>query len=304
MKLPASCLVLVSSILLSGCADEGEVDIQEVAQQVGDVMASIDESGGSSGSISWADPAATGEGRAALRLYARLAPSELRVAWWEGALVPEAVAASCATAATFGACSGTSITRTFGGCTIGRGTFTGNVDLTWAGTGVVGCALNQIGNTLTREPDFTVTGRRGATLTVAKIGTNGQVLTWASGAGASRVFSFSNDGIRRVFTAGGETLFDFTTETTSDITVTGTSRSSRVVSGGTLRVTDNLEGTSCDYTPTAVTWSASCNCPVSGSWAGDCDGEESELEITGCGEATLTIGAESEDLTFDRCYST
>src|SRR5262245_40617331 len=52
----------------------GNADIEETAQQVGDVMASIDESGGSTGALAWTllDPSLE-----ASHLFARRAPEEL-----------------------------------------------------------------------------------------------------------------------------------------------------------------------------------------------------------------------------------
>jgi hypothetical protein len=269
--------------------ESSSTDIQETGQQVGDVMASIDESGGGSGSYALLEDSAR-------RTYARLAPGELRAPW---SLVPEAQAATCGIS-TFSGCVSNVNTRTFGGCTIGAATFNGTVTLTFSDAATDNtCLLTANGHSITRDPNFTVTGRRGATLTVAKTGTNGQKIERAS----AGVFSFTNDGIRRYFTTGGgSTLFDFTTQTTSAITVTGASRSGRTLSGGTLRVTNNLTNTSCDFVPSSVTWDATCNCPTSGSWSATCsDGKSATLSITGCGTATLTMGSESEDFTFDRC---
>lgn len=278
-------------VLLGGCSTGTSVDIEETAQQVGDIMASIDESGGTNGVLG---------GREAEVLNRRV--PETLFAKTASYLLPLAHATSCASASTFGACSSNVITRTFGDCTIGGAVFSGTVTLTW-GAPATSCVMTGSGATVTRNPGFVVTGRRGATLTVSKTGTLGQRMTWASGTGTNKVFNFSNDGIRRVFTANGSTLFDFTTATTSDITVTGTLRSNRVVNGGNLRVTNNLSSVTCDYVPSSVTWSSTCNCAVSGSWTGTCsDGKASDVSITGCGAATFTMGSESQMFTFDRCY--
>lgn len=293
------CNLLLKSIsffllcaFLSGC-NKSSTDIQETGQQVGDVMASIDESGGSGGSLGRTEDGA--------RLFQRL-ESQGILSLLEENLFPSAYATACGLTSTFGSCSSNVIVRTFGGCTIGAATLSGTVTLTWGGSSS-SCAMAAATDTVTRVPAFTLTGRRGATLTVSKTGSVGQRLTWDSGKGASKVFSFTNDGIRRVFTAAGSTLFDFTTQTTSAITVTGTNRSNRVLSGGSLRVTNNLNSVTCDYAPTSVAWTSTCTCAASGSWSGSCsDGKTSTITLTGCGTATLAIGSDSEDLTFDRCY--
>lgn len=271
-------------------------DIEETGQQVGDVMASIDEQGGSVGTLTQLD--------GVRKTFRRLSPNDVEDTLFEKVFAPSAYAVSCSGYG-FGSCSSNVVTRTFGGCTVGAATFSGTVTFTWGGASAA-CTLTAANDTITRVPSFTVTGRRGATLTVSKSGSVGQRITWSSGTGTSKVFSFSNDGIRRVFAdSAGTTTFDYTTATTSAITVTGTSRSNRVLSGGSLRVTDNLTGGTCDFVPTAVTWNAStCNCPVSGSWAGTCsDGSSNSLTLTGCGTGTLVIGSSSQDITFDRCAS-
>ena len=295
MRIAAGIFVIgtLSNLMLVGCNSES-ADIQETGQQLGDVMASIDESGGSAGSFALLD--------SSRRTYARVAPAELRGSWLATLLLPKsAYAWGCASSHTFGSCTNNVITRTFDECVIGTTRTTGTVTLTYADGAVDNtCQMTAPGHSVTRVPAFTVTGRRGATLTVSKSGEKGQVITRGEG----DTYSFSNDGIRRAFvTASGSTLFDFTTQTLSPITVTGTERANRVLTGGSLRVTNNLTGVTCDYTPTQVSWTEGCNCPTSGSWAGKCsDGKATSLAITGCGNGNLKVGEAGEAFTFDRCY--
>ena len=295
-------LFLMTILALQSCGSSSTTDTtEETGQQVGDVMASVDEGGGSTGgtfAFLGIDP------KSAQRTFARLSPSDVEPTWMEKISAPfqpvtNAYAGSCSTDATFSTCSSNVMTRTFSGCTIGYATVTGTVALTFVDAAVDStCSLASAGHTVTRVPAFTITGRRGATLTVSKTGTNGQVITKGSGS----TFTFSNDGIRRVFT--GASTLDFTTKTTSDITITGTSRSGRTMSGGNIRVTNNTSGVYCDFVPSNVTWGATCNCATSGSWAGTCsDGKTSSLSITGCGTGTITIGSSSTSVTLDRCYS-
>lgn len=276
-------------------------DIQETAQQVGDVMASIDESGGSTGNIaSYKDKDTERMQNSVRQSFARYAPNEMNESMVAKLFLPQANAATCSGAG-FSSCSGTNtIVRSFNGCTVGTAVFSGDVTLAWS---VAGCTLTAPTQTIKRVPNFIVTGRRGATLTVSKTSTVGQRLTWASGTGTDKVFTFFNDGINRTFSVGSTVFFNQTSATSGDITVTGTSRTNRVMSGGSLNVTNNLTSVVCNYVPTNVTWaSGTCNCPTMGSWAGTCsDGKTATLDITGCGTANYTEGSDSEAVIFDRC---
>lgn len=284
--------IFTFSVLVSCAEEEEAVDIQEIAQQVGDVMASVDESGGT-----------TNGTMVMMESHQRFIASR-ETSVFNGAssflqslgLLPSAQAVACQDT-TFTGCTASQKVRDLGGCTIGSATFTGDITLQFSDSG---CVLNSDGDSVDRNPDFTVSGIRGANLSVAKTGTYGQRIIRVSAGN----FTFANDGIRRLFTLAGETLFDYTTRTTSPITVTGTSRTDRVMSGGQLRVTNNVSGVNCNYAPTAVTWAANCNCAVSGSWAGSCsDGKTTSITITSCGVGSIIIGEESEALSFDRCYS-
>lgn len=267
-----------------------EVDIQETAQQLGDTMASIDEAGGSSGVLSLRE--------SSRKTFARFAPDEIQRNSLFDLAIPEAEATTCSVASTFGTCSSGTVVRNFGGCTVGSAVFNGTVTFTRSSGS---CSALSNGQSISRVPNFTITGRRGSTLTVVKTGTHGQVLT--RGATAND-WTFSNDGIRRYFsTSAGVTFLDFTTETTSAMTITGANRSGRVLNGGQLRVTHNITGVTCDYTPSAVTWGASCNCATSGTWSATCsDGRTSVLTLTGCGTGSFSMGDQSENVTMDRCY--
>lgn len=293
-------LIFIFIITLIGCAgNKSETDgseTGETAQQVGDVMASVDEVGGSSGAISSLE-------KSVRKTFARYAPGEIEERRLAHIFIPEAQATSCSTSPSgFGSCSGTSITRNFSSCTIGSAVFTGSVLLTWSGTGVTTCGLNQTTNVITRVPSFTVAGRRSATLTVSKSGTVGQWLTWQSGT-TTKVFTYNSDGIQRKFTTSTSTLFDHTTRVTSPITVTGQLRSGRVMSGGALEVKNNVTNVTCSFVPSNVTWGDNaCNCPNQGTWQGTCsDSKSVSLVISGCGTGTYTEGTETSSVTFDRC---
>jgi hypothetical protein len=215
---------------------------------------------------------------------------------------PDANAISCLLVSNLGfsACTNNVVTRTFGDCTLLGAVFSGTVTFTWTAAGTT-CHLASAGDTIARDPEFSISGLRGGTFAVSKTAVFGQKLTLGSSPGT---FTFSNDGIHRVLKDGtGSTLLDFTNETTAPIGISGAARNGRVVNGGTLRVTNNTTGESCDFSPSNVTWGANCNCAISGSWSGSCSsGKTGTVTVTGCGTGTLTDGTTSTPVTFDRCY--
>lgn len=263
-------LIIIISFSLScvGPSSEPEHSSEELAQQLGDVMASIDEF------------AAAGEPSSGF-----VDPFEPRCR--------DSVYSDCSV-------RGQKV-RTFNDCTIHDAVFTGSVTFSWNNT--VTCALALLPESVTRAPNIRVTGRRDASLTITKSGSYGQRLTWVSGAGADKVYTFESDGINRVFrTSTGLVDFDHTTSTLTPLFVSGTSRSSRIVYSGTLRVRDNLNQDFCDYTPENVEWTALCNCPTKGVWSGSCSNENlTKLTLTGCGTGHFEDGSFTEDVVFDRC---
>lgn len=206
----------------------------------------------------------------------------------------------------FGACgaiaSATAV-KDFNGCTIvgGLATVSGTVTLTYSGSGSGTCTIPAIGDSVNRVPDF------GATL----IGNNGSFVTSALSTGqtltrtGSGTFTFNNTGIRRVYSSGsGNAIADITTATTADITVSGTTRTDRVVNGGTLQVTNNLTNEVCNVTPNNVAWTSStCSCPTSGTWTGTCStGQAVSVAFTStCGTINTMYGTASKTVTLERC---
>ena len=137
------CSLFISLVGCKNTTTEA-ADIQETAQQVGDVMASVDEVGGSSGNIAANSKSMQ---NSIEKTFERFAPGELNdfnknsIA---SILQPKAYAAACAGAG-FSTCTtggtGGVITRTFGMCTIGAATFDGTVTLTWANSSAANCTL-------------------------------------------------------------------------------------------------------------------------------------------------------------------
>lgn len=304
-----SLITVALAVCLSACTkkadekSETQADLEEAGQQIGDAMASIDESGSGSGNFAQIIKSET-------KFFARSAPGSLIFpSPLMSTLFPTATAAACSSVA-FGACSSGVTTRTFAGCTVGTAEFNGSVSLTYrdgtTGVNQAGCSLIDTGDVVLRNPNYTVTGLRGAELSVSKTGSSGQSILRLNGALNS--YRLDNDGINRRFTLAGQTLLDSTTvieenASSQPMVISGTNRSGRTLSGGKLTFTNNLTAQSCSFEPSNVTWGASCNCATSGSWAGTCsNGTSATLEITGCGTANLSVGEETEILTFDRCY--
>lgn len=262
----------------------------ESAQQIGDLMAGVDESGGSSGSYGMLESARA--------RYAQWAPPRR---WFTDLFgVPDALASNCSSSTTFGTCSSGTILRSFNGCSVGTVTFSGSSILTYSNTG---CVLSLAGDYVTRVPNFTATGIGNGTLSETLSGSVGQKITKVTVSPAS--YSFTNDGIERKFTiSNGSVALDFVTTTTSPITINGASRSVRVMSGGALQVLNKLSSVTCTYIPSGVAWSSTCNCAMTGSWSGSCsDGTTSTLTLgPSCGAASFTLGATSGTVNFSGCY--
>jgi hypothetical protein len=174
----------------------------------------------------------------------------------------------------------------------------GTVTLTWSDPS---CVLVAAGDSVTRTGDFTISDYQGGALSITSPG-GGQELTYN---GTS--YSYAVPGMERVATtASGVKLFDISTSTTTPLGVSGVSRATRVVNGGTLVVVHNILQYNVALTPDNLAWSADCNCPVSGSLNGVLGGSASgsyTIALTGCGTATLTVNGRGENIELDRCGS-
>lgn len=272
----------------------------ESAQQVGDMMASMDEAGGNTNG----NYAFNNEMEAAKKAFARLSGEELKTAKISELFLPEAKAAACNTVA-FDACTSNKRIRNFSDCTIGTsGVLSGNVTLTFSDAA---CGMGSSGQSVKRVPNFTVTGLRGATFNVTATTTNGQVLTRGAGAAST----FTNEGIRRTFvTPKGNTILDVTTTTGTAINISGATRSVRTMSGGSLIVTNNLTNETCTLTAStspAISWSGGCSCPTAGYWTGTCSPSSKTFKVTfgsTCGSVSVeNTGETTQTVQLDRCSS-
>jgi hypothetical protein len=262
-----ACIVFLI-VAFTGCGKAIE-DVGEIGQASGDVMSSVDEGfDGGGGSFS---------------------------------LSSNALAASCH-AATFSACSLGVRTRDFGDCTMafGRVSLTGSVTLTFSDTD--NCDIDTAGESVTRTADFTMAAPRGSITVSAPNG--GQTITRTGDA----AFTYEVGGMKRVLkNAAGVEKASVTTRTTSAIGVTGTSRANRVLSGGALEIVNETKGYTVSLTPENLTWTSGCVCAVSGKLIGTYSGAVSgsiTIDITSCGNATVTTSAGSEEVEFDRCGAT
>jgi hypothetical protein len=289
MKKIMISLLLVSLSLACQKQETDSTTSDSIAQQVASVTAAIDEGGGSTGSYTFF--------KTESKSFAKLGKKWIGPSDWDFSLFQKIYASNdCSN--TFGACINNVITRNFNSCSVNGYTFSGTITLTFTDAANDStCSATTNGHTISRDPDFQITGPRNAVFTVQKTGSLGQVLT----RGATN-FTFTNDGIQRTLTYNGKTLASYTTTTVSGIVVSGNSRIGRTANGGTLRVLNDLNNVSCDFTPSNLTWNSTCNCPVSGSWTTTCsDGKSGSLTINSCTSGTIVLDSSSDTVTFDRC---
>jgi len=293
-------LMAVVCNLILGCGSSEQISLgevntpSEVASQLGDVMATIDEAGRGTTTIAHYTPA-----------FNSSSAKNAAVDNLMFALFPQAQAATCNTAE-FSGCSANSVLRNFNSCTIGGYVLTGSVAMTW--TGGSNCEMSGVGQAIRITPSYTVAGNN-MSLSATKTGTYGTTLTWASGSGTTRVLSYVNDGINRSLSFNGTVLLSLNTRTVTSLTVTGTLRTSRVLSGaaGALEIINATAGETCTFQPVSVAWgSSNCNCATSGQWTGSCTSMGNfSMIITGCGIANLTYTengvAKNQTVSLDRC---
>lgn len=303
-------VLMVFSIFMTSCRSVGDDDTaistnEEMAQQIGDVMSSVDEAAGTGGSFAWMNQVEASK-KSLFAFQKKSIPSKTH--FLQLAAPSEAVAATCFGNG-FSACSANSITRTFNSCTLGSATFTGTVALAFTGPTQASCKLAVSGDEMKRTPSFSVS-YNSASIAVSKTATNGETLTYVSNIGANKVLSLTNDGLRRVVTVDSVVMYDMTTSTFNSsgvsvpITITGSDRTNRILNGGTIRLQNNLSGGErCHVSPSAVTWSGgTCTCASSGTWTGTCENKGAfTLSITGCGTANLTVGTETTSVSLNRC---
>lgn len=290
--------VVCSLIIGCGASEQisfGEANIPaEVANQLGDVMATIDEAGRGTTAIAHFTPS-----------FNYSASKNVAYENLMFALIPQAQAATCNTAE-FSTCSANSVLRNFNSCTVGGYVLTGSVAMTW--TGGSNCTLSATSQAIRITPNYSVAANN-MSLSSTKTGTYGTTLTWASGSGTTRVFSYVNDGINRTLSSNGSVLLSLNTRTVTPISVTGNTRGNRILSSGAgaLEIVNVTSPETCTFQPSSVSWAtANCNCATVGQWLGSCSVMGTfTMTITGCGTASIAYTesgvAKNQTVSLDRC---
>lgn len=268
----------------------------ELGNQLGDVMASIDEAGKGSSTIAFLKPS--------VDRYQKSSAQQVALEKAFKLLIPEAQAVTCGITQ-FGACSSNTMVRNFNGCTIGAYTLTGTVTMAW--TGGANCSLSSANQAIRITPNYSVNGNN-LTLTSINTGTYGVTMTLATSA-TTKTWNYTNDGIRRTLSYNGTTLLELNTRTNSALTVTGSTRGNRTLtsSASALEIINNTTGNSCSFQANSLSWGASnCNCATTGSWSGSCSNLGNvTMTMTGCGVATVNYTdngtIEQQTISLDRC---
>lgn len=293
--------VLVSFILfLAGCnpqvADLEVYNEEQVANQIGDVMATIDEAGKGSSTIASYKLESFNKFSQKNHISKKQQMASLFYA-------QPVIAESCG-ASQFSSCSSNSVIRNFNGCSVGGYTLSGSVSLNW--TGGAGCVLSSTGQSILINPNYMVSAN-GLDVQISKVNSTGISLTWDSGTTGAKVFKYKNFGVRRSAVYNDKTLIDITTSTSSDITISGETRGARSAHGGSMQMTNNLTGEVCTVSPQNISWgSSNCNCATSGSWTGNCSSSGNiTLTLNSCGRATVTYidagTTKNKAVSLDRC---
>jgi hypothetical protein len=273
-------------LVATSCGRGLELEENDIANAAGETMASLDE-------------AAVGTAN----LQQNLEEKESSVPG-----IAEFSSTSCGfSGIDFTACSSGVRTRSWGGCTLIGATVEGTVTLTFSQSN---CTMSSSGNSVTRTPNMTITGRRGRTLTITTAtggSFQGQRITRGASAGT---FTVEVSKLRRVATdATSTTTLNIESNTGTAMTMTGAIRTGRKLDGGTLIITDALNSQTYTLTPEAVTWDGTCNCASSGQWTGTVATTGSSttstitIRITACGSADVTLNGVTTSVTLDRCVS-
>ena len=165
------------------------------------------------------------------------------------------------------------------------------------------CGMGSVDQWVARQPSYLQTGKKMGEL-LASSSAQGQVLT-KTAAG----YDFVIQDLERLFYwPDNDGNYPMTVTTPSTWTITGgQSRSSRVVTSGSLQLVQHRLGWTANVSITSpLVFSSTCNCAVSGTLKGAVTGEEEddqlEIEIQSCGVAMIREhGMHSFQVKLDRC---
>jgi hypothetical protein len=225
--------------------------------------------------------------------------------------------AACTYSAARSACSSSSDTITFNGCTVAGGavSVTGSSTEVFTGSGASTCTVPvATGNTVRRTSSgVTLTLAIGATLltdTAGGTAWDGTVIpatgTLISNTAGTRTITI--DGTHRKLTGPkGRTWFDHFVTSTGGLTVTGTRISPPRVVTGSARLYHNLAKYTANNTFNSVSWgSSSCCYPTAGSisstFTGSKTGSTTLTFSNTCGAATFVdTDGTSSSVTLTQC---
>jgi hypothetical protein len=276
----APCLLL---LLAGSCRPLSQEELTDVAQAVGELLASADE-------------ASQGGGFAALWLRR---PAALQPGWPERVLRaawPTAEAHATCASLPFSPCNVGLRTRTLDGCYLGWGYLEGAVRLQFDDAA---CALGGVGAGVTRTAEVSLQGPRAGTFLLDSEGGGVRVERSAEG------FRVTAPGFRRrLLDANGKATSDLRARTLEPLQLRGEGRAGRTLSGGVLEVEDALSGTTVPLRAQALGWDETCNCARTGTLSGAATGGRGRVtvELASCGKARVWVdGAEPAEVILDRC---
>lgn len=193
-------------------------------------------------------------------------------------------------------------------CDFGSYLWSGQVKLNFANQSQ--CQLNGIGDSFTREAEFSRTGPRGTIQTTSQMRTawDGQSI-----GGGSEVEQISADGMQSVSILGthkiltrnsGGVVFDISLKTQSPIVTNKLARAGRVIQSGIIEVFHNRARITVNHNFSNLQYQSTCCYPVSGSinttWSGQLSGS-AQVTFQGCGQFEILKDGVSSTHTMAAC---
>jgi hypothetical protein len=219
----------------------------------------------------------------------------------------EALASNC-NRAVFATCSSGVKSEAYTGCvpTNTSRSLTGQVQLNYSQSN---CSLSSDGDQVVRTYSLNLTGPRGGVVNISS--QSAQDYSGLSYGGGGKLTKTSSGheieilGKHKTFTRNNNTYYSVSVRTLNPLVLTGgLTRSSRVLSSGTIEVNHNLAKYTMTMTPNNVAWSNSCCHPVSGSFSVNYSGSKTgsaTVTFNGCGTANLNQGGQDTQLTMNYC---
>lgn len=234
----------------------------EVGQQIADIMASVDEMGGASGTL-----------------------HTMATCYGNG----------------FGACASNNITRNFSGCTTGPYTFTGTVGFTWGGSSV-NCTMGGIGAYVTRVPNYQISGYRNGLLSVYKDPFGEKLTWSSTSGGTNTYAYNNSGTRRNITVNGTLYYDTTLTTAGDVAVIGQNRANRKMSGGTIELVDNMTGMICTLSAQNVTWADATCTCATQGSWVGTCVGAGAvRLDMLACGSASITLGNYSEGIQLDRC---